>query len=163
MRRKLILNIIKNEPGISYNEIVRETKLSNGVVSHYLIQLIDNDEIIKYGKPRSKYFIKNIGEKDMNTIVMLRNQTNNDICKILLKNSENGLKLAYRTNMLDATEIAKMIKKSKSTISVSLRILQERNMIERVIMNKKSKLTSDIGYVILNRDYWLQFLTKYKL
>ena len=99
----------------------------------------------------------------MKTIVMLRNKTNNDICKILLKNSENGTESIYRKNVLDAAEIAKMIKKSKSTISVSLRSLQERNMVERVIMNKKSKLTNDIGYVISNRNYWLQFLTKYKL
>ena len=35
MRREDVIDFIKKTPGISYNEIVRETGLSNGVISHY--------------------------------------------------------------------------------------------------------------------------------
>ncbi len=45
MRKENVINLIKKTPGISYNEIVRETNLSNGVVSHYLIKLLEKREI----------------------------------------------------------------------------------------------------------------------
>ncbi len=35
MRKEIVTDLIKKMPGISYNEIVRETGLSNGVISHY--------------------------------------------------------------------------------------------------------------------------------
>ena len=47
MRKDTVLDIIKKIPGISYNEIGRETGLSNGVVSHYLIKLMDSGEVEK--------------------------------------------------------------------------------------------------------------------
>ena len=77
MRREVFLKLIQNMPGISYNEIARRTNLSNGVVSHYLLQLIENKELEKEGKTRSKYFIRNIPVKDRKLIVILRNKTNN--------------------------------------------------------------------------------------
>ena len=88
MRRELIRKAIQEKPGISYNELVRNTNLSNGVISHYLIQLLGDKEIKKYGKTRPKYFLINIEEKDMRIITALRNQTNNDICKHLIGNSK---------------------------------------------------------------------------
>ena len=47
MRRELVLDIISKKPGIGFNEIVRQTKLSNGVISHYILQLLKDGEIIK--------------------------------------------------------------------------------------------------------------------
>ena len=41
VRKEIVTEVIKKTPGISYNEIVRETTLSNGVVSHYIIKLIE--------------------------------------------------------------------------------------------------------------------------
>ena len=163
MRRESIFKAIKEKPGISYNELVRKTNLSNGVISHYLIQLIRDKEIKKYGQTRPKYFIANIEENDMKIITILRNQTNNDICKYLIQNSKNDLELRHEDRILDAEGISKMINKSRSTVSVSVRTLQKFNIVDRVIMNKKSRLTNDIGYVILNRNKWMKFLSKYKL
>ena len=62
-----------------------------------------------------------------------------------------------------AKEIAKIIKKSNSTISVSLKILQKNNVIERIIMNKSTKLTNDLGYKIYNKKNWIKFFEKYNL
>ena len=42
MRKDIVLEIIKKIPGISYNEIVREAQLSNGVISYYLIKLMES-------------------------------------------------------------------------------------------------------------------------
>ena len=53
-----MFDVIKKTPGISYNEIARETSLSNGVVSHYLIKLMDSGEVEKDGTNRGKYFLR---------------------------------------------------------------------------------------------------------
>ena len=156
MRRQAIIDLIKKTPGVSYNEIVRETGLSNGVISHYLIKLMESGEVEKEGIKRGKYFLKNIPKKDRKMITLLRNNTNKDIFKLLLKNSNNN-KIATQN------EISKIVNKSASTISVSLKDLQRNNIIERVIMNKSSNISSDIGFKILNGKQSANNLVRYNL
>ena len=143
MRKDAVINLIKKIPGVSYNEIVRETGLSNGVVSHYLIKLMESGEVEKEGIKRGKYFLKNIPKKDRKMITLLRNNTNNDIYKLLMKNFNND-------KISTQNEISKIVNKSASTISVSLKDLQRNNIIERVIMNKSSKISSDIGLSLIH-------------
>ena len=156
MRREVVIDLIKKRPGVSYNEIVRETGLSNGVVSHYLIKLMESGEVEKEGIKRGKYFLKNIPKKDRKIITILRNKTNNDIFKLLLNNFDND-------KISTQNEISKIVNKSASTISVSLKDLQKNNIIERVIMNKSSKISSDIGFKILNGKQSANNLVKYNL
>ena len=156
MRRDAVINLIKKTPGVSYNEIVRETGLSNGVISHYLIKLMESGEVEKEGIKRGKYFLRNVPKKDRKMITLLRNNTNNDIFKLLIKNSND--KKIFTQN-----EISKIVNKSASTISVSLKDLQKNNIIERVIMNKSSKISSDIGFKILNVKQSANNLVKYNL
>ena len=156
MRREVVIDIIKKIPGVSYNEIVRETGLSNGVVSHYLIKLMESGEVEKEGIKRGKYFLKNIPKKDRKIITLLRNKTNNDIFKLLLNNFDND-------KISTQNEISKKVNKSASTISVSLKDLQRNSIIERVIMNKSSKISSDIGFKILNKKQSAINLVRYNL
>ena len=156
MRREAVIDLIKKIPGVSYNEIVRETGLSNGVVSHYLIKLMESGEVEKEGIKRGKYFLKNIPKKDRKMITLLRNNTNNDIFRLLIKNLNNN-------TISTQNEISKIVNKSVSTISVSLKDLQKNNIIERVIMNKSSKISSDIGFKILNEKQSANNLVKYNL
>ena len=156
MRREAVIDLIKKTPGVSYNEIVRETGLSNGVISLYLIKLMESGEVEKEGIKRGKYFLKNVPKKDRKMITLLRNNTNNDIFKLLMKNFNN--------EKIDTqNEISKKVNKSASTISVSLKDLQKNNIIERVIMNKSSKISSDIGFKILNEKQSQKNLVKYNL
>ena len=156
MRRDVVIDLIEKIPGISYNEIVRETGLSNGVVSHYLIKLMESGEVEKEGIKRGKYFLKNVPKKDRKMITLLRNNTNNDIFKLLMKNFNN--------DKIDTqNEISKKVNKSASTISVSLKDLQKNGIIERVIMNKSSKISSDIGFKILNGKQSANNLVRYNL
>ena len=156
MRRQAVIDLIKKTPGVSYNEIVRETGLSNGVISHYLIKLMESGEVEKEGIKRGKYFLKNVPKKDRKMITLLRNNTNNDIFKLLMKNFNN--------DKIDTqNEISKKMNKSASTISVSLKGLQKNGIIERVIMNKSSKISSDIGFKILNGKQSTINLVKYNL
>ena len=156
MRRQAVIDLIKKTPGVSYNEIVRETGLSNGVISHYLIKLMESGEVEKEGIKRGKYFLKNIPKKDRRMIILLRNNTNNDIFRLLIENLNNN-------TISTQNEISKMVNKSASTISVSLKDLQRNNIIERVIMNKSSKISSDIGFKILNGKQSANNLVKYNL
>ena len=156
MRRQAVIDLIKKTPGVSYNEIVRETGLSNGVISHYLIKLMESGEVEKEGIKRGKYFLKSVSKKDRKMITLLRNKTNNDIFKLLIKNFNND-------TILTQNEISKKVNKSASTISVSLKDLQRNNIIERVIMNKSSKISSDIGFKILNGKQSINYLVKYNL
>ena len=156
MRKDIVFDVIKKTPGISYNEIGRETGLSNGVVSHYLIKLMDNGEVEKDGTSRGKYFLKNIPKMDRRIIRLLRNKTNNEIFKVLMKNYDDR-------KIVTQNEISKEIKKSASTISVSLKTLQKNNIIERVIMNQNVKISSDIGYRILNAKISANHIKKYNL
>ena len=156
VRKDTVIDLIKKKPGVSYNEIVRETGLSNGVISHYLIKLMESGEVEKEGIKRGKYFLKNVPKKDRKMIMLLRNNTNNDIFKLLIKN--------FKNNKIDTqNEISKKVSKSASTISVSLKDLQRNYIIERVIMNKSSKISSDIGFRILNGKQSANNLLKYNL
>ena len=156
MRRDIVTDSIGKIPGVSYNELVRETGLSNGVISHYLIKLMESGEVEKEGIKRGKYFLKNIPKKDRKMITLLRNNTNNDIFKLLMKNFKNG-------KIDTQNEISKKVNKSASTISVSLKDLQRNSIIERVIMNKSSKISSDIGFKILNKKLSMDYLVRYNL
>ena len=156
MRKDTVIDLIKKRPGVSYNEIVRETGLSNGVISHYLIKLMESGEVEKEGIKRGKYFLRNVPKKDRKMITLLRNNTNNDIFKLLIKNFDSN-------TISTQNEISKKVKKSASTISVSLKDLQRNNIIERVIMNKSSKISSDIGFKILNGKLSANNLVKYNL
>lgn len=156
MRKDTVFNIIKKMPGVSYNKIGRETGLSNGVVSHYLIKLMDSGEVEKNGTSRGRYFLKNVPKKDRTIITLLRNKTNNEIFKFLMKNFDDG-------KIVTQNEISKKIKKSASTISVSLKTLQKNNIIERVIMNQNVKISSDIGYRIVNGKIFADHIRKYNL
>ena len=156
MRKEILIELIQKMPGISYNEIVRDTGLSNGVISHYLIKMIDSGEIEKEGVMRGKYFMRNIPKKDRIVITLLRNKTNNDVFRYLMEKTKTN-------ESVNASEIAKKVRKSGSTISVSLKILQKNRIVERVIMNKNSKLTNDIGYKISNPKLWTTYFMKYNL
>tara|TARA_B100000029_G_scaffold434239_1_gene447485 strand:+ start:680 stop:1144 length:465 start_codon:yes stop_codon:yes gene_type:complete len=153
MRRELILDIITNIPGIGFNEIAKRVDLSNGVVSHYLLQLLKNGYIIKSDESRAKYFVHNIPKKDMKLIIVFRNNTNLKIIKFLL---EKG-------NPVKSKAIAEAIKKSVATVSTSLKKMEREKIIYREIMNENSKLTSDIAYKISNEKFVRDLILRYNM
>ena len=152
MRREKILKIIKDNPGIGFNGIVRETKLSNGVISHYILQLLKDGEIVKSGV-RAKYFHYKISEKDKKFLVSLSNNSNYEIIKLLLKTG----------SPVSAERITKAIEKSRSTVSVNLKRLEKMQIIGRKILNENEKLTADVGFYILDEQFMRKIFSKYNL
>ena len=153
MRKDEILQVIQDFPGINFNEIARRTNLSNGVVSHYLSQLLEGGEIIKSEVGRAKYFHHQIPKKDIKFIMIFRNKTNYKIIKFLL---EKDFPVA-------AEVITKAIKKSRSTVSVNMKKLEKMQLIGRKILKQKTKLTSDIGFYLLDEEFVKTILLKYNL
>ena len=151
MRRKRILDIIEKNPGIGFNEISRQTELSNGVISHHILQLLKDDRIVRIGI-RAKYFEIKIPERDRKLIAMLSNSTNLKIAKILLEKGPVKSKI-----------IVKMSGKSASTISINIKKMEKEKIISRKILNEDSKLTSDIGFHISNKKFLIDFISKYNL
>ena len=80
-----------------------------------------------------------------------------------IKNQIKKLFKHYEKIIFTQDEISKEVSKSVSTISVSLKSLQRNNIIERVIMNKNSKISSDIGFKILDGKKSANNLVKYNL
>ena len=152
MRREKILKIIKDNPGIGFNGIVRETKLSNGVISHYILQLLKDGEIVKSGV-RAKYFHYKISEKDKKFLISLSNNSNYEIIKLLLKTR----------SPVSAERITKAIEKSRSTVSVNLKKLEKMQIIGRKILNENEKLTADVGFYILDEQFMRKIFSKYNL
>ena len=149
----MVLKTVKDIPGITYNELGRLTNLSNGVITHYILQLIENGDLEKFGDGRPKYFHAKIPKNDQKIISILRNQTNKKIVELLLKSKSE----------LTSEDISKNIKKSRSTVSVSMKILQKMGIIEKIILNKKTKVTSDIGFQIHKRKNLENFCDKYNI
>ena len=81
----------------------------------------------------------------------------------LIRGADKIVKLCKEKIAPNENEISKKVNKSASTISVSLKNLQRNNIIERVIMNKSSKISSDIGFKILNGKQSAKNLVKYNL
>jgi len=153
MRKQLIVKTVQEIPGVSFNEICRKTKLSNGVVSHYILQLVKEKKLDKFGDGRTKYFQPKVPLRDREIIVILRNTTNREIFRLLMKSA----------TAVTSEQISIKIKKSRSTVSTSLKTLQKKTLIERTIMNKKTKLSSDIGFKIKDRDFFEVFVLKYNI
>ena len=117
--------MIQKYPGISFNEIVRKTELSNGVTTHHILRLMNDEQVIKYGEKRGKYFDSNISHKHRKIIVILRNYTNLEILKFLLKMNKPQ----------PAEEISKAVNRSRTTISIYLKKLKKESLIEVKILS----------------------------
>ena len=89
----------------------------------------------------------------MEFIIILRNKTNYDIIEFLL-----------RTEFpVTPDAIRKKIKKSRTTISTNLKKLEKAKLIGRQILNRNSKLTSDIGFYLLDEEFVQEIFSRYKM
>ena len=80
-----IMNIIIQNPGFTFRDIVRASGLSNGVISHYLQQLQKTGLLrIKRSKRKSWHFTSDVSVQEMDLIIHLRNETSWEILSKLL-------------------------------------------------------------------------------
>ena len=121
--------IIEQNPGIQFREIMRSSGLKNGVVSHYLGKLEKNGIIKVIRGPRqARFYPPQITEDESIVIKALRKQTPRDLLLALIR--EDGLEFS---------QLVKEVKKSPSTVSLYLSEIIKDGLVEIRLVDLKKR------------------------
>ena len=128
-RDSQLQQIIEQNPGIQFREIMRSSGLKNGVLSHYLGKL-EKHGIIKVvrGPRQSRFYPPSITEDESIAIKALRKQTPRDLLLALV--TEDGQEFS---------QLVKAVKKSPSTVSLYLSQLVDDGLVETKFDNLKKR------------------------
>jgi len=128
-RDSQIQQIIEQNPGIQFREIMRSSDLKNGVLSHYLRKLEKNGVVKVIRGPRQvRFYPPQITEDESIVIKALRKQTPRDLLLALIKN-----------NGLEFSQLVREVKKSPSTVSLYLSQLVEDGLVEIKLVQLKKR------------------------
>ena len=128
-RDSQIQQIIEQNPGIQFREIMRSSGLKNGVLSHYLGKLEKNGIIkVNRGPRQVRFYPPQITEAESVVIKALRKQTPRDLLLALIENDG-----------LEFSELVKAVKKSPSTVSLYLSQIVEDGLVEIKIVQLKKR------------------------
>ena len=123
-RAEQIIQLVHENPGIRYSEIMRETGLKNGVLSHHLSKIEQSGKLVIERTPRvARLYPCGTPQEESLIIKHLKNPTAR---KILI---------SLRDRDLTFKEIVKRVKKSQGTISLSLKSLCEGEIVTRKLEN----------------------------
>ncbi len=151
-RDSQIQQIIEQNPGIQFREIMRSSGLKNGVLSHYLGKL-EKSGIIKVnrGPRQARFYPPQITEAESVVIKALRKQTPRDLLLALIK--EDGLEFS---------QLVKEVKKSPSTVSLYLSQIVDDGLVEIKLVHLKKRYHIKARDVIdkLIEDYRPSLLEK---
>jgi len=145
-RDSQLQQIIEDNPGIQFREIMRSSGLKNGVLSHYLGKL-EKSGIIKVmrGPQQSRFYPPQITEEESIVIKALRKQTPRDLLLALIENDG-----------LEFSQLVKAVKKSPSTVSLYLSQIVEDGLVEIRFVNLKKR------YHIKARDLLDKLIEDYR-
>ncbi len=123
-RAEQIVQLINEKPGIRYSEMMRETGLKNGVLSHHLSKIEQSGRITIKRTPRvARLYPCGMPQDEALLIKHLKNPTARKILNALLDDD------------LQFKELVDKVKKSQGTVSLSLKILCEDQLIERKLVD----------------------------
>ena len=124
-----IKQIIEQNPGIQFREIMRSSGLKNGVLSHYLGKL-EKRGVVKVirGPRQARFYPPYISEAESTAIKALRKQTPRDLLLALIK--EDGLEFS---------QLVKEVKKSPSTVSLYLSQIVEDDLVTIKFVSLKKR------------------------
>jgi len=119
-RAQVIIELVIENPGIRYSEVMRQTGLKNGVLSHYLTKIEQSGKIMIARTPRvARLYPCGMPEEETTIIKSLRSETSRKILLNLL-----GKDLTFK-------EIIERVKKSPGTVSIVLKNLTADEIVER--------------------------------
>jgi len=128
--------IIEDNPGIQFREIMRSSGLKNGVLSHYLGKLEKTGTIKAIrGSRQVRFYSPQITEDESIIIKALRKQTPHDLLLALIENDG-----------LEFSQLVAAVKKSPSTVSLYLSQLVDDGLVEIKFVQLKKR------YYIKARD-----------
>ena len=124
--QKLIKTIEKN-PGIKFREIMRNTGMKNGVLSHYLSKLERDGTIqVQRGIRQTRFYPLHFTEQESKIVKALRRQTPRDIILSLILHGD-----------LEFSQIVQHVSKSQSTVSLYLAELVNDRIVQIELSEKK--------------------------
>ncbi len=145
-RNLQLQEIIEKNPGIQFREIMRNSGLKNGVLSHYLGKLEKNGIIkVVRGPRQTRFYPPRITEDQSIAIKALRRQTPRDLLLALVM--KDGMEFS---------ELVKEVKKSPSTVSLYLSQIVQDGLVEIKLENMKKR------YYIKARDLIDQLIEDYR-
>ena len=151
-RSKLVLDIIKKNPGIRFNEIMRITDIRNGTLSHYVKKLEKSGNIILQRTPRvTRAYPAGINKHEA------------IICKYLTIPTQRNLIIFLLENKIATSiEIREFLKKSPSVISVNLNELFKSRIINKKydIPSNKYSLKNPTEIRGIMNEYYPQLIKK---
>ncbi|MCE2614331.1 MAG: winged helix-turn-helix transcriptional regulator [Nitrosopumilus sp. (ex Thoosa mismalolli)] len=127
-RDSQLQQIIEQNPGIQFRELMRSSGLKNGVLSHYIGKLEKNGIIKVIRGPRqARFFPPKITEEESVVIKALRKDTPRALLLALIENDG-----------LEFNQLVKEVKKSPSTVSLYLSQIVGDELVEiRIVELKK--------------------------
>ena len=142
-RLELIHDIIKNNPAVRFNDVMRLSKLKNGTLTHYISKLENTEKIIVERTPRiTRFYDKSVPKKEA------------EICKQLTRPTvKHIIVLLLQKKVLIFPEIRDYVNKSPATVSVCLSELFKSGIIEKaydIPSNKYSLKNPDLIRGVLN-------------
>lgn len=116
-----LMNVITQNPGLSFREVVRASGLTNGVVSHYLSHL-QKRGLVQTRRARRKtwHFASDMPLQEMDLIVHLRNGTSHEIFSRLLERQS-----------LTFYELTRLVNRCPASISLRLAKLVKEGHVRK--------------------------------
>lgn len=145
-RNLQLQQIIEENPGIQFREIMRSSGLKNGVLSHYLTKL-EKYGVIKVirGPRQTRFYPPKITENESKIIKALRRNTPRNLILALLQNDG-----------LEFNSLVTQVNKSPSTVSLYLTQLVNDGLVEIKLDNLKKR------YYIKAKDVIDQLIDDYR-
>ena len=142
-----ILEHIYKTPGIRYKELLRLTRLKNGVLSYHLtiLEKLNKIRIDRHNNRVTRYYIVNISKEDSDIIGCFRNRVTRKIAIFILQHDSCIF-----------NEIVDHINKAPSTVSWHLKRLRDAGIIS-VTSGEKHQL-----YRVVDGEVVANILYKYK-
>ena len=145
-RLELVYDAIHKNPAIRFNDLMRETKLKNGTLTHYINRLNDLKRIKIERTPRITRFYDQIIP-----------QNEAIICKYLTRPTiKHIIGLLLKEGTLSHIEIGNRLKKSSATVSVCLSELFDNKIIEKtydIPSNKYSLVNPKFIQQVVNTHF----------
>jgi predicted transcriptional regulator len=142
-RAEQIIQLVVEKPGIRFSEVMRETGLKNGVLSHHLSKIEQSGRIMVERTPRvARLYPCGMPQEETMMIKYLKNPTARKILTTLLDGD------------LTFKEIVNNVKKSQGTVSLSLKSLCEDYLIERKLEN------SELIFQLTNKELLCSIMVK---
>jgi predicted transcriptional regulator len=145
--KRAILEYIYDNPGIRYKELLRLTRLKNGVLSYHLtiLERLNKIRIDRHNKRVTRYYIVNISKEESDIIGCFRNIVTRKIAIFVL-----------RHDLCTFNEIVYHINKAPSTVSWHLKRLRGAGILS-IIYGENHQF-----YTVADKRIIANILYKYK-